>query len=247
MKNLLKFSFILALCLGTTQAFSQEQESTSSKKIKKNELSLETLQLINGVYQISYERSFFNNFSASLSFGYKGKEGLVSFSGIDKPRVKTGEVFYTGFQVVPEVRYYIPKTSSRALNGFYVGAYLKYSNYKSELGGSYLSENGTNYELQFDMKVDITSIGLMVGYKLPIAKNLNLDFLIAGPGTGNYNFKFINNKDLPDEFYDDLNQALEDYSILDFLNGDFRFSEVNRKSTFNALSFRYGIALGYTF
>ena len=97
------------------------------------------------------------------------------------------------------------------------------------------------------MKLDITSIGLMVGYKLPITKHMNIDFMIAGPGSGNYNFKLINKKDLPEEFYDDLNQALEDYSILDFINGDFRFSEVNRRSQFNAFSFRYGIALGYTF
>ncbi|UPS91118.1 hypothetical protein [Bizionia sp. M204] len=128
-----------------------------------------------------------------------------------------------------------------------MGAYYKYSNYKSELDGSYTGTDGFIYDLEFDMKLDISSVGLMLGYKLPITKHLNIDFIIAGPGAGNYNFKFINKKDLPEEFYEDLNQALEDYSILDFINGDFRFSQVNNRSQFNAFSFRYGISLGYTF
>lgn len=87
----------------------------------------------------------------------------------------------------------------------------------------------------------------MFGYKLPISKHFNIDFMIAGPGTGHYNFKLENEKDLPDEFYDDLNTTLEKYSLLDFINSDFRFSDVNRRSKFSALSFRYGIAIGYTF
>ncbi|SFN65406.1 Protein of unknown function [Bizionia echini] len=246
MKHLLTSIFLLTFFAVSFQSYAQIDDEYSNLTTNKNEFSLELLQLINGVYQISYERSFFNDFSASLALGYKGKEGLIGFSGIDKPKLTTGDVFYTGFQIIPEIRYYLPQTSKKALTGFYLGAYLKYSNYKSELSGSYTS-SGVTYDLEFDMKLDITSIGLMVGYKLPITKHLNIDFMIAGPGSGNYNFKLINKKDLPEEFYDDLNQALEDYSILDFINGDFRFSEVNRRSQFNAFSFRYGIALGYTF
>ena len=48
-------------------------------------------------------------------------------------------------------------------------------------------------------------------------------------------------------FYENLNDALEEYSILDFINGDFRFSNIDSRSKFSAFSFRYGIALGYTF
>jgi len=87
----------------------------------------------------------------------------------------------------------------------------------------------------------------MVGYKLPITKRFNIDFIIAGPGAGNYNASIVNKKDLPDEFYENLNEALENYSILDFINSDFRFSNIDSRSKFSAISFRYGIALGYTF
>lgn len=240
-------SILGLLLLLTTISFAQEDDSKTQDKTIKNEVSFEILNIINGVYQFSYERYLGKNFSAALAIGYKGKEGLVGISGINNEKLQTGDLFYTGYQIAPEVRYYIGKTSLNNLNGFYVGAYLKYHNYTSDITGNYISDDGTNYNLAFEAKFNITSVGLMIGYKLPITKRLNIDFLIAGPGSGNYNFKIKNRTDLPEEFYDDLNSALEDYSLLDFINSDFRFSQVDNRSKFSALSFRYGIAIGYTF
>ncbi|WP_299779578.1 DUF3575 domain-containing protein [uncultured Formosa sp.] len=230
---------ILALCIQNIQAQEIDYET--------NEISFEIPQIVNGVYQFSYERYIWNNFTANLGLGYKGKKGLVKLSGLDGDRIKTDEIFYTGFQIIPEIRYYIKNTSRKPLSGFYLGAYLKYSKYKSDFDGNYISQEDEQYDFKFDMSTSVTSLGLMIGYKLPISKHFNLDFMIAGPGTGTYNFKFKNKKDLPDEFYDDLNTVLEDYTLLDLINSDFKFSNVNRSSKFSALSFRYGIAIGYTF
>ncbi|GGG46285.1 hypothetical protein GCM10010976_17290 [Bizionia arctica] len=230
----------------STISFSQELETAPQRKQVKNEISFELLQVINGAYQLTYERYIWNNFSASLSLGYKGKEGILSLSGIDTDKLKTGNVFYTGYQIAPEIRYYLRSTSKNYLDGFYFGIYLKHSDYSSNLSGSYVNE-GVDYDLEFKMELDVTSVGFLLGYKLPITKHLNIDFLIAGPGSGNYNFQIKNEKDLPNEFYDDLNDALENYSLFDLINSDFRFSQVNNKTKFSALSWRYGIALGYTF
>jgi hypothetical protein len=238
---------LLILILISSTSFGQELDSKPENRTVKNEISFEVLGLINGVYQLSYERYVWNNFTASLALGYKGKEGIIKLSGIDTDQIKTGDVFYTGYQIAPEIRYYLKSTSKNNLDGFYFGAYLKYSSYTSSLDGSYTTTENISYELEFDMDLDVTSVGLMLGYKLPITKHLNIDFLIAGPGSGSYNFQIKNKKDLPDEFYEDLNNALEDYSLFDFINSDFRFSDVNSKTNFSALSFRYGIAIGYTF
>jgi len=242
-----KISILGLLLFLTAVSFAQEDDNKTEVRVIKNEVSFEILNIVNGVYQFSYERYLGKNFSAALAIGYKGKEGLVGISGINNDKLKTGDLFYTGYQIAPEVRYYISKTSTNNLNGFYVGAYLKYHNYTSDLTGSYISSDQTNYDLAFEAKFNITSVGLMIGYKLPITKRLNIDFLIAGPGSGRYNFKIKNKTDLPDEFYDDLNDALEEYSLLDFINSDFRFSQVDNRSKFSAISFRYGIAIGYTF
>ena len=247
MKNSLRL--ILLFTLISPFAYSQDLDLSKEKNYTNynNEVSFDVLQVINGVYQFGYERYVWNNFSASLSVGYKGKEGLVKISGLDGEKIKTGDIYYTGYQIVPEVRYYLKNTGNKTLTGFYFGAYLKYSNYKSDLDGSYISSSGTPYVLEFDMEVDVTSVGFMIGYKLPLSKHFNIDFIIAGPGSGHYNFAFKNQEDLPDEFYEDLNTALEDYNLLDLMNSDFRFSNVNNNSKFTALSFRYGISIGYMF
>ena len=229
-----------------TFSYGQKDKSAFNTDFK-NEISIEIPQLINGVYQLSYERYIWKNFTATLGLGYKGKEGLVKISGLDGDKIKTDEIFYTGYQIIPEVRYYLSQTSNKMLTGFYIGAYFKYSKYKSDIVGTYNSSDNRLYDFEFDTSLNIGSAGLMVGYKLPVFKHFTIDFMIAGPGSGNYKFKFKNEKDLPDEFYDDFNEALENYSILDFINSDFRLSEVNKRSQFSAFSFRYGIALGYTF
>jgi hypothetical protein len=87
----------------------------------------------------------------------------------------------------------------------------------------------------------------MVGYKLPVGKHFYIDFLIAGPGSGSYKFKLDNRIPPPDGFYDALNDALEDYSFLDFIDSEFKFNDNKLRSNFSALSFRYGISVGYAF
>ena len=249
MKATTKNLLILFILLLSISSFGQDLEDSKNIREVKNEFSFELLQIVNGVYQFTYERHVWNNFSAVLGVGIKGKEGLVNLSGIDREQIKTGDIYYTGFHIAPEIRYYINGTNKfdQKLNGFYLGLYYKYSSYTSELTGRYIDSNNVNYDIAFDMDLDISSVGLLIGYKLAITKRFNIDFMIAGPGSGSYDFKLTNKRDLPDEFYDDLNEALEEYDLLDFINGDFRFSNVNNKSNFNAFSFRYGIAIGYTF
>ncbi|MBP1841175.1 DUF3575 domain-containing protein [Formosa algae] len=247
MKTAFYFLITLGLCCYNLQAQDVNYDTNTMYPNYKNEISFEIPQVINGVYQFSYERYIWKNISANLGVGYKGKEGLVKISGLNGDYIKTDEIFYTGFQIIPEIRYYIKNTARKPLTGFYFGAYLKYSNYNSDFDGDYISREGEHYTFEFDMSATVSSVGLMFGYKLPISKHFNIDFMIAGPGTGHYKFKFKNEKDLPDAFYDHLNTALEDYTLLDLINSDFKFSKVNRSSKFSALSFRYGIAIGYIF
>lgn len=252
MKNISKLSALLLVFLMISNTtLGQELEPESDYRKVKNQFSFELLQIINGAYLISYERTVWKNFSASLGLGYKGKEGLINVSGLDNDQIKTGDLYYTGFMIIPEIRYYVKGTSKHDYNltGFYVGLYYKYSDYSSDLNGTYIDidDNNTEYTLAFDADLSVSSVGLMVGYKLQITKRFNIDFLIAGPGSGSYKFEIKNTEDLPESFYEDLNEALEEYSLLDIINSDFRFSEANNRTSFSAMSFRYGIALGYTF
>ncbi|OUR94328.1 hypothetical protein A9Q87_01385 [Flavobacteriales bacterium 34_180_T64] len=241
MKKATTSLIILFLCFNL---FGQENEEKNSFK---NQFGLEVSDLINGAYQFKYERILGEHTSLSLGIAYKGENGIIRLSGLDTEQIKTGEIAYSGFKIIPEFRYYLKKTSQYGMDGFYFGAYLKYSNYQSDLDGTYINDADESFTIAFDADIKVVSVGLMVGYKLPLSERFSIDFLIAGPGAGRYDFSFVNKEDLPDEFYDDFNEALENYSLFDLLDGEFRFKETDSNSKFTLPSFRYGISLGYSF
>jgi len=243
----LSLSLLALFCFHNIKA----QDVSDQEISRKNEIGFEILDLIDGSYHFSYERLAWKNFSFVLGAGYKTEDGLVNLSGIDREKIQTNNITYDGFKLIPEIRYYIKKTQSYSLDGFYIGLYYKYARYKSDLVGTYYPDGqdmpDTSTGIEFVATLRSSAVGFMLGYKLPVTKRFTLDFMIAGPGAGRYNISLVNKKDLPEEFYDDLNTALENYSFLDFINADFRFSETNLKSAFGFPSFRYGISVGYSF
>lgn len=223
-------------------------QETMAVKQQKNQVNFELTDLPTAFFSFSYERVIGKQLSVDLGIGFKSEDGLIKFSGIDTERIKTNDITYSGFKLIPEIRYYLKESSNGAmLNGFYFGAYLKYSDFKSDLQGTYIDSQDVSHLFKYKGDITVTSIGFMVGYKLPVAKRFYVDFLIAGPGSGSYNFKLDNVIPPPDEFYDDLNTALENYSLLDLIDADFKFRNNKLKSTFGTVSFRYGISLGYSF
>jgi len=243
MKKLTLLSCLFAL-LTTTLSFSQEGEDTSEPR---NEIGLELTGILDGQFQVFYERSLNEHWSIGLGVGGKTESGLVNISGIDSPSIKTGDVNYSGFKVIGEGRYYLGGPSYKNMQGFYFGAYAKHSNFTSDVMGTYTDDDSVVFEVDITADFSITSFGLMVGYKLPVWKQINIDFLIAGPGAGVYNFEITNNKTLPDSFFDDLNEALENYNLFDIVGEDFDFRVNDTKTSFSALSFRYAIKVNYAF
>lgn len=240
-----KFTFLLALLLfGLAQA----QDSTKVEKRRANELGFEFIGLADGQFMFTYERTFGKHWSALIGGGPKTEEGLLNLSGIDAPSIKTGGLSYSGYKLLLEGRYYLNEFLDGRATGFYVGLYLKYSDFSSDLTGIYTNSEGEDFNFLFDAGIGVRSLGFMIGYKLPLSKRFALDFLIAGPGTGNYKFDIQNKSDdLPDEFFEDLNEALENVGIFDIIDSDFDFNRNKRSSVFNTVSFRYAISLKYSF
>ena len=234
---------LIVLCL-STNLFAQVDNSQDKSE---QEIGIVFTDLINGAFQFRYERLVGKHISVALGVGYKGKEGLIKLSGLDTDHIQTKDLTYSGLKIIPEVRYYINKTQLGSMDGFYVGAYFKHSNFKSDLDGTYTNDENENFGIEFDAKLRVSSVGFMVGYKYRVSNRFNIDFLIAGPGAGFHSYSITKQQSLPDEFYDDLNDALSNYSIFDLIDSDFRFEANNVKTKFSALSFRYGITLGYSF
>ena len=238
-----KILYVILLVLFFISSFAEEKDSV----LYNNQISLELIDITNGTLHLKYERKVGENISLGISAGYKTKQGFVYLSGIDTEHIKTSDLYYNGFKVVPEIRYYLKKTQQYNLDGFYFGAYLKYSHYNSDLFGTFINKEGQDYRIDANAKLNITSLGLQVGYKLAISERFNIDFIIVGPGTSYHNYSLHNNTELPDEFYDDLTEALKKYSLYDLLNSDFEFNIKKARANFMMPTFRYGISIGYTF
>lgn len=203
---------------------SQDKMQAPDKEVK-NKVGFMVTDLINGAFLFNYERALGKHIAVGLNAGYKGKEGFIGLSGLDTDKLKTGDITYSGAKFIPEFKYYLTEKENTMLTGFYFGAYFKYVNYRTDIAGNFIDVAGQSFDILFEAKMNVFSAGLMVGYKLDISKRFSIDFLIAGPGTANYSFKLKTLIPPPDEFYDALNEALEKYSILDFLNADFEFKD----------------------
>lgn len=238
-------SLITLVCFLSLRVLSQNEIGTINEK---NQINFYASDVLNGSFIFGYERVVGKHTSVNLGIGYKTEEGLVVLSGIDREQLKTNDLTYSGFKIVPEFRYYLNESlNGSILHGLYFGAYLKYSSFNSDIVGTFINSENESFNIAYTADVDVTSVGLMIGYKLPVGKHFFVDFLIAGPGSGSYKFNLKNKIPPPDEFYDVLNEALDNYSIFDLINSDFNFKNNKLRSNFSAISFRYGISVGYSF
>ena len=83
----LSFVFCLFALFLTSQAFSQDGNENNEPR---NEIGLELTGILDGQYQIFYERSLSEHWSIGLGVGGKTESGLLNISGIDSPSIKTG-------------------------------------------------------------------------------------------------------------------------------------------------------------
>lgn len=240
---MLKTILFMAFVFYVLNVHSQEKDTVFND----NEISFVVSDLIDAGLHLRYERKIGNNISLGLGSAIKGKKGLVNLSGINTEQIKTNDIFYSGFKIVPEIRYYLNKTQQYSLDGFYFGAYLKYTRYYSNLYGTYIDKKEHEFIIDSDATLQIVTMGFEIGYKLALNKRWNLDFIIAGPGAGFHKYQLKNNTNLPNQFYEELADALEKYSLYDFINSDIKFDLKKARADFLFPAFRYGFSVGYTF
>lgn len=221
---------------------------TLSAQQKKSELGwMFSDLLVDGNLYFSYEREINEHWSWQINGGYKLPSGLVNISGIDAEQLQTSDINYTGFKITPSVKYYINSVKPDRMDGFYVGGYTKFGRYHTDIGATFIDSSDQSYSLNFNTNMNLYSLGIMLGYKLPVSKRLAIDFLFLGFGKGWYSFDIKSQTSVPDEFYDYLNAQLDKITLLDLINSDFSFSEINSRSSFFGSAARYGITLTYAF
>ena len=58
-------------------------------------------------------------------------------------------------------------------------------------------------------------------------------------------YSIESNDEIPDEFYNDLNNALKNYNVYDLFHGDIHFGHVSGITKFGMPTFRYSVTLSF--
>lgn len=228
------------------------QETSADLNFQKNHIMFNPLALTFGNIQFEYERPLNKNLSLGLAVGAKVSSGIFKMPGLKTTTITTNDFNFSGIQLTPEIRWYVQK-GERNHTGFFVGGYYRYQNYKDEIQGVYTSSiSADTYPIDVETKLISNTIGMEIGYKLPIKKHFFIDFIIAGPGLSFNKIKIKEKQPLPLEFYVlDVGEAIVDgFTILEIVNTDINFDEIDAtggKSTFQLPAFHYGIRVGYSF
>ena len=116
----------LVLFIVIVPATAQDEPQVPDKEVK-NKVGLMVTDLINGSTLLSYERALGKHISVGLNAGYKGKEGLISLSGLDTEQLQTGDITYSGAKFIPEFRYYLNEKGIKCSLGFTLEPTLNFS------------------------------------------------------------------------------------------------------------------------
>jgi hypothetical protein len=203
---------------------------------------------------LSYERLLNDEIGVSLTASYMfplRPEGILNLE--TEEIVIGGDRKLSGWWLTPEVKWYLEGTDPRpAPRGFYMGAYLRFSDmwYESDISGV---ANGSDVSAEFTshMRVDLFEIGFGIdaGYQLLMFKDrIAVDFVFFGPRYSFYTLKVDADLQGDGELSDDLEQALENFLGHDLAPVDVELESSGTTTTgSNGLGYRLGVKFGYAF
>lgn len=217
----------------------------------KNTASINPFIFAFGNVQLTYERMLTKTMSVDLEIGAKLPIGVMKINGFDTPSLQTDDFGFKGIVITPTFRWYCSQGIAPQ-SGFYIGGYYRYRNMSDNVTGNYHSSTTEpDTPVDLDISLNTHTFGCQIGYKLPLGKHMDIDFLIAGPGVTLGQIKTEQNSDLPDEFYTDLQNSLHsNFQFLDSYLQEIVFDKVDKlHSNANLVfpAFRYGFKVGYSF
>jgi hypothetical protein len=171
----MKKYLILILILSTffvPKTFAQEGD---------NEIKVNVPALIIRNISIQYERKIGAKTSVAIAlrdipYGKLPLQSTIS-NYVNNPFVEFDKLKAGSFGVTPEVRFYLGKKG--AMRGFYLGPFINYSNYKTDLPIQYNNSTGI-----FNGEVKTITGGLQVGAQFKLSSHFYLDWWIVGPNYG---------------------------------------------------------------
>lgn len=178
----------------------------------------------------------------------------VTAAGEEKERnIRINAATYRNFSIAGSYRHY---TGKQALKGFYVGPYLRYSNYKTTIDGLYDNNDFNRQDIQalIEGEVKIFSIGAEIGYQWVLNNKMTIAWNILGVGASfnNVNLNFTSNDEgVFESWQQDVQNFLDDLPQGVGNNFDLTADNVSKtiaaKANFPFISLRGSISFGYAF
>lgn len=201
--------FILTLTCCSQQLSAQKDIDDALTDSRNNIVKINLSALVFKNISVQYERGLADKVSFALNVRYIpfGKnpigKGVEQFAG--KESVEAGEFRLGGTGITPELRFYTGKAGT--FNGFYLGAFFSYSNYKADLPIKYNSPVKTGI---FSGRLKTYTVGLQLGAQWKMGKNGYLDWWALGPNYGTETGDFIFTAALSQSEQTALNTSLDD-------------------------------------
>lgn len=213
--------------------------------LRKNHLSFDPILPLFDTWQLQYERPILPRVSVSLTAGYKFSSGILNTDEISIDDFQMEEFGVSGIKLITEVRWYWNR-KDKGIFGFYSGAYYRYQGRAGDIAGDYTDTSGEVSPILIEADLRTSNWGLEIGYKMDLGKGFFVDFIIAGPGLTHNRLELTEVNPVPQAFYDDINESLEDFGIPRLLGDNIEVS-ANQSTTYTTIAFRYGIKIGYAF
>ncbi|HMC96104.1 MAG TPA: hypothetical protein VKG92_00480 [Flavobacteriales bacterium] len=227
------------------------QDTTLTFPERKNLVKLGLSSGFVSIISLNYERVFNDRISAAMTVSWmvpRRPEGLLDLH-TDNLDLSSGREL-TGWYFTPEVKWYLEKNDVRpAPRGFYIGAYLRYSDTRltSHMSGVTDSSGTVEGDLQVDLME--AGLGFSAGYQLlMIHDRVAIDFVFFGPRYSLYSVKVDAELNGDGQLLDDLSQALEDAIGREVMPFDIELEKSGTtRVDHGGLGYRFGFKIGYAF
>lgn len=198
---------------------------------------------------LSYERLIAPNHSLAIQMGYLLFPRLTDDTVLNLVAISAKEKY--GVNLALDYRYYPCSRNRRpAPDGLYLGAYISYYGYhfknKMDILNTTVDQNGG-----IEGRLNITNLGLQLGYQFIFWKRLSLDLMLFGPSFSYYSGELNISGNLDPDQIENLNKELVEklmarFPLLKSIFSGETLQFTGSRSNFN-IGFRYSVQIGIHF
>lgn len=158
-------------------------QQTDSAGTRKNQLKINLSALIFTNISLQYERQVGRKTTVALGINMRPFNTLpyktLLKKAVNEEAVNLDKLKLGAWGITPEFRFYTGRKG--AMRGFYIGPFMSYHQYKSDLPIKY--DNDTKDGV-FSGTLKSYTFGLQLGAQWKLGKNVHLDWWIIGPNYG---------------------------------------------------------------